>query len=53
MYVNGSSVRKYHVEKYGASFGYKDFVPQFTAPKFNATTWARIYKRAGARYVDP
>eukprot|EP01044_Picomonas_judraskeda_P007323 COSAG03_NODE_782_length_5876_cov_3.589233_1_plen_369_part_10 len=53
MYVNGSDVWKHHVSTYGESFGYKDFIPQFTTPKFNATEWAAIYHRAGARYAGP
>ena len=52
MYVNGSDVWKHHVSTYGESFGYKDFIPQFTTPKFNATEWAAIYHRAGARTLD-
>ena len=53
MYVNGSAEQKHHVATYGETFGYKDFVPLFTAPNFNATEWAQLYKRAGVRYAGP
>ena len=53
MYVNGSKENKHSIEKFGADFGYKDLVPMFTAPKFNATEWASLYARAGARYAGP
>jgi len=53
MYVNGSKENKHSIATYGAHFGYKDLVPLFTAPKFNATAWASIYARAGARYAGP
>ena len=53
MYVNGSSAYKHNVQTYGAANGYKDFIPKFTAPKFNASEWAAIYRRAGARYAGP
>ena len=45
-------VKKYHREKYGteAEFGYKDFIPMFTADKFNADEWAGIMKGAGAKF---
>jgi len=38
--------------KYGPAknFGYKDFIPMFTAPKFDAQEWAWIMKDAGARF---
>lgn len=42
MYVNGSTVNKYHVARYGEQFGYKDFIPLFTADKFNASEWAEV-----------
>ena len=45
MYVNNSSVNKHHVDTYGIDFGYKDFIPMFTAPKFNATEWASLYRQ--------
>lgn len=53
MYDNGSAVHAYHVKTYGEGFGYKDFIANFTAPRFNATEWAAIYKRSGARYAGP
>ena len=53
MYVNGSKENKHMIETYGPDFGYKDLVPLFTAPKFNASAWAAIYARAGARYAGP
>lgn len=53
MYVNGSSENQHSISTYGPSFGYKDLVPLFTAPKFNATEWAAIYHRSGARYAGP
>jgi alpha-L-fucosidase len=55
MYVAGSKEFKHHVATYGsqAKFGYKDFIPQFKAGKFNATEWAKLFKQAGVKYVVP
>eukprot|EP01079_Euglenida_sp_SAG-EU17-18_P005836 gene5836-5750_t len=53
MYVNGSSVNSYHQKTYGPGFGYKNFIPMFDAPRFNATEWAGLYRKAGARYAGP
>lgn len=55
MYIEGSGEFKHHVEKYGAqsTFGYKDFIPQFKAEKFDAKEWAVLFKKAGAKYVVP
>ncbi len=36
-----------------SKFGYKDFIPQFTAEKFDAGAWADLFKQAGAKYVVP
>ncbi|UKE72238.1 alpha-L-fucosidase [Xanthomonas graminis] len=45
----------HHREKYGpqSSFGYKDLIPLFTAPKFDPQGWATLFREAGARYVVP
>ncbi len=50
MYVQGSPEFKHHVETYGpqSKFGYKDFIPMFTARHFDAARWARLFKKAGA-----
>ena len=43
----------YHTEKFGdpATFGYKDFIPMFTAEKFDAGEWAELFKQAGAQFA--
>jgi len=45
-------VREYHERTYGPieKFGYKDFVPMFTAPKFDAAEWVRVMADAGAKF---
>jgi len=45
-------VFSYHTKKYGPldKFGYKDFIPMFTAPKFNADDWVDLMHEAGARF---
>lgn len=55
MYSEGSAINKYHVKKYGklTEFGYKDFIPMFQTPQFDATEWAKIFKNSGAKYVVP
>lgn len=55
MYIQGSNEFKHHIKTYGEhrDFGYKDFIPMFSADKFNAQKWARLFKQAGARYVVP
>ncbi len=55
MYRQGNPTFKHHVEKYGgpSKFGYKDFIPQFTAGKFDADAWADLYARAGAKFAGP
>ena len=55
MYIQGGKVFEHHVETYGpqSHFGYKDFIPQFTAAKFDANHWAELFRKAGAKYVVP
>lgn len=55
MYQQGSREFQHHVETYGpqSRFGYKDFIPRFTAERFDPAAWADLFCRAGARYVVP
>ena len=46
-------IYEHHQEKYGADIGYKDFIPDFKAEKFDPEAWAQLFKDAGARYVVP
>ncbi|MFA9375893.1 MAG: alpha-L-fucosidase [Lachnotalea sp.] len=55
MYIEGMPAFEHHVKKYGAQkdFGYQNFIPMFTADKFDPNEWAKILKEAGAKYVFP
>ncbi len=34
-------------------FGYKDYIPEFRAEKFDPQDWVALFKKAGAKYVIP
>ena len=55
MYLAGTKENKYHTENYGSlsKFGYKDFIPYFTADKFDPDAWAALFAQAGARFAGP
>ncbi|SFF67995.1 alpha-L-fucosidase [Salegentibacter agarivorans] len=55
MYIEGNDVREHHEKTYGPldEFGYKDFIPMFTAEKFDANEWAKLFKDAGAKFGGP
>jgi alpha-L-fucosidase len=55
MYRPGTPEFEHHVSTYGdhKTFGYKDFIPDFTAPLFDPDAWAQLFRRAGAQYVVP
>jgi alpha-L-fucosidase len=55
MYLEASPVFRHHVQTYGpqSRFGYKDFIPRFTAARFQAPRWAELFRKAGAKYVVP
>ncbi len=36
----------------GGPFGYKDFIPYFTAAKWDPAAWAKLFKNAGATWVQ-
>ena len=53
MYVKGSPEYEFHLKNFGphTEFGYKDFIPSFTAENWDPDGWARLFERAGAKYV--
>lgn len=55
MYEQGTAAYDYHIKTYGPQkeFGYKDFIPMFTADKFDPEYWAEVFAQAGAKYVVP
>ena len=55
MYREGSKVFKHHVKSWGhpSKFGYKDFIPLFTAKNFDPDEWAEIFKNSGAQFAGP
>jgi len=44
---------QWHVEHFGPldKFGYKDFIPMFTAAKWDPAQWAELFRKSGAKYV--
>src|ERR1700722_16912654 len=54
-YLKNDPAFKHHVETFGpqSTFGYKDFIPRFTAAKFDAHQWAELFRKAGAKFVVP
>jgi len=55
MYDPHNPAFTYHRNVYGAqsTVGYKDYIPKFTAEKFDARQWVALFQQAGARYVMP
>ena len=55
MYQKGNSLYDWHKQKWGdqKDFGYKDFIPMFTAENFDADEWVDLFVKSGAKYVGP
>ncbi len=55
MYIQGTPEYQHQVATYGleSKFGYKDFIPMFTAEHFDPDAWVDLFARAGARYIVP
>lgn len=55
MYIQGYPEYEHHIATYGPQkdFGYKDFIPLFTAEKFDADEWLDLFEKAGAKYYFP
>ena len=53
LYGGNQGVMDWHTQHYGppTKFGYKDFLPLFTAAKWDPAAWADLFKQAGAKYV--
>ncbi len=54
LYAGGATLA-FHTKTFGPldQFGYKDFIPKFTAAKWNPDAWAALFKKSGAKYVIP
>ena len=55
MYIQGTPEYEHHIKTYGLhkEFGYKDFIPMFTADKFHPEAWFDLFEQAGAEYIVP
>ena len=55
MYLEDSKDYKHEIQVHGpeTKFGYKDFIPDFKADKFDAKAWAKLFADSGAKYVVP
>ncbi len=55
MYREGTPQYEYHLSTYGhpSKFGYKDFIPMFTAEKFDPDEWAELFRQSGAQFAGP
>ena len=55
MHLKDHKVYDYHLKNYGppSKFGYHDFVPLFKAEKFDSDEWAKLFKKAGAKFAGP
>ncbi|MGQ4390154.1 alpha-L-fucosidase [Streptomyces sp. SAS_270] len=45
-----NAVHAYHRDKYGEDFAYDDFIPLFTAERFDPRAWVELFREAGAQY---
>lgn len=54
MYGN-PEITKWQTDKFGPpdKFGYKDFIPMFTATNWDPDAWATLFKKAGAKVIIP
>ena len=52
MYMPGE-LKEHHNATYGEDFEYHDFIPLFTAEKFDPKDWAELFEAAGARFAGP
>lgn len=53
MYYKCNPVYWHHKKVYGKDYPYREFINQFTAPKFDAHKWVELIKQSGAKYIMP
>ena len=46
------AVKDFHNRVYGESFRYEDFVSGFKCELFDADRWAKLFRDAGAKYIN-
>ena len=47
---SGDPTHQHHLQTYGQNTNYDDFIPQFTAAKFDPKAWVQLFQQAGAKY---
>jgi len=45
-----NAVHAYHAQTYGEDFAYDQFIPRFTAAKYDPKAWVTLFQAAGAKY---
>lgn len=50
MSQRGSPTYRHELQSYGPNAAYDQFIPRFTAAKFDPRAWVRLFRQAGARY---
>ena len=55
MYIKDNPTFAHHRETWGPQevFGYKDFIPLFTAEYFDADEWVDLFVKTGAKFIGP
>ena len=53
MYQRDHPLFQAHQTKWGADFGYKDFIPLFKGEAFDAEAWLDLFVSSGAKYIVP
>ncbi|MEM7808126.1 MAG: alpha-L-fucosidase [Planctomycetota bacterium] len=55
MYEPETPIHKHHLETYGPlkDFGFKDFIPQWKAERWNPAEWVELFRASGAKYIVP
>ena len=49
---DGHPSQLFHRRTYGPNFRYEDFPSMFKAELFDAEEWAKLFRRAGAKYIN-